>query len=103
MTNDIKIDFKTLRPKLKKVLRVVNKHATFVAILLTLLAYVFVVWRISHLATADPSPDAQSAATASTSIPKVDKKAIQQIQSLAQNNTEVQSLFENARNNPFQE
>ena len=100
---NINIDFKTLQPKLKKAIKTLNTNATFVAIIITLLAYVFVVCRISHLATADASPDAQSAATASSSIPKVDKQAIQQIQSLEQSNTQVQSLFDTARSNPFQE
>jgi predicted negative regulator of RcsB-dependent stress response len=78
-----------------------KRHSTFIALMVVLLAYIVVVWRISQLAVAEPSADATAASQ--TSIPHVDQKAIDQIQSLEQNNTQVQSLFDSARNNPFQE
>jgi len=102
MNKNISIDLKGLRAKLPFVKKIAGRHAAFTAILLVLLAYVFVVWRISHLATAEPAADVQDATTAA-GIPHVDQKAIKQIQALEQSNAAVHSLFENARNNPFQE
>lgn len=92
---------KDLKQQLDKYLRLVKQHISFAAILAVLLAYIIVVWQISHLATADPDPSSQAAAA--TRIPKIDQKAINQIQSLEQSNTEVKALFNQARNNPFQE
>jgi hypothetical protein len=66
-----------------------------------LLAYILVVIQISQLSNAEPDPSRQAAA--STKIPKVDQNAINQIQKLEQSNTEVHALFNQARNNPFQE
>lgn len=93
-----KVNFKQLAALFSKRF---GKHLIFAAVLLVLLVYVFIVFRINSLAKADPSPDQQ--VTASNSVPKVDPKAIKQIEELEQSNTEVHALFENARNNPFQE
>lgn len=95
------LDIKALIARGKKIAQIAAKHSSFAAIMIVLLAYLVVVWKISSLATAEPS-DSDVSATAS-SIPKVDKKAVQQIQALEQNNTQVHSLFNQARNNPFQE
>lgn len=87
--------------KARKLLPLLRKHASFIALLLVLLVYLFVVVRVSQLAGAEPSDTADAAAAAQ--IPKVDKNAIEQIQALEQSNTEVKSFFNAARNNPFSE
>jgi hypothetical protein len=98
-----KIDLSTLGPRLKKLWRKFSGHLAFTAIVAVLLIYVLVVWRIGKLVTAEPPPEAVDSALAATSIPKIDQKIINQIQSLEQGNTEIHSLFNQARNNPFQE
>lgn len=103
MGKNINLDLKSIKPTLEKVLKRFSKHAAFIAITLVLLVYVFLVWRISTLTSTEPSAEAESAALAETNIPRVNKKAVEQIQSLEQNSTEIQSLFNQARNNPFQE
>lgn len=90
-----------LKPLLSKALKRFGKHAVFAALFVVLLVYLFVVFRISSLAQAEPGPDQEG--TITSSIPKVDKNAVNQIQSLEQTNTQIHSLFESARNNPFQE
>jgi hypothetical protein len=97
------IDLKSinLKPLLKKYLPKLSKHAIFTAIVAVLVVYLFVVFKINTLANANPGPDQEDTVTAS--IPKVDKNAVNQIQSLEQNNTDIHTLFESARNNPFQE
>jgi predicted negative regulator of RcsB-dependent stress response len=78
-----------------------KSHVSFIALMGVLIAYILVVWQISQLSAAEPDPSAQAAT--STQIPKVDQKAINEIQALEQSNTQVHSLFNQARNNPFQE
>ncbi|HET9721966.1 MAG TPA: hypothetical protein VFP32_02965 [Candidatus Saccharimonadales bacterium] len=97
------IDLKTiqLKPLLNKLSKRMSKHAFFIAILVVLLAYLVVVFQISGLAKAEPSPD--QIGGIQTTIPKIDPTAVNQIQSLEDNNKDIQSLFEQARNNPFQE
>ena len=90
-----------LKPLLTRSSKKFSKHAAFAGLLIVLLAYLVVVYKISSLSKAEPSPD-QTSNTASL-IPKIDPKAISQIQSLEDNNTQVHTLFEQARNNPFSE
>lgn len=96
-------DLKTILPKLKGLVGKEAKHAAFIAILLVAGVYLYVVWSIGHLATAEPSEEAQTKAQSSSAVPKIDPKAIQQIQKLEASNAQVHSLFNQARNNPFQE
>jgi cell division protein FtsN len=103
MKKDLNFSFKTILPKLRKLQKPLVAHQVFAVTLIILLAYVFVVWQISHLATAEPSAEAQSANTTTSGVPAIDKNAIKQILTLEQNNTSVHALFESARNNPFQE
>ena len=102
MSANLNLDLKSIKPKLKKYLQLLNKHLVFAVLLVILLAYLLVVWRISGLATAEPNTS-DTSAEISTAIPKVDKKAVQQILTLEQSSTEIHSLFNSARNNPFQE
>ncbi|HSX17850.1 MAG TPA: hypothetical protein VLE51_00635 [Candidatus Saccharimonadales bacterium] len=103
MSKNLNFDLKTLLPKLKKMQQKLSKHFPFAVILGVLLVYLFVVWHIRTLATAEPSNAAQEEALLSTKVAKIDQKAIAQIQSLEQNSPEVHSLFNDARNNPFHE
>jgi len=97
------IDLKTIIPKVKKSAKKLTKHAVFAAVIFVLLAYLLVVWRISQMANLEPTEDSVTTAEASNNIPKVDKNAVKQIQSLENSSTELHSLFNQARNNPFQE
>jgi hypothetical protein len=96
MKTDIKIG--NLKTQFQKILKMEAKHAAFIGIMIVLLAYLFMVLRISQLS----SSDAQ-AAEITASTPKIDANAIKQIQNLEQQNAQVRSLFNDARNNPFQE
>lgn len=97
------IDLKSVNflSPIKKFYSKYSRHAAFGAMILVLLIYVMVVLKINNLANAEPSSDQETAIAGS--IPKIDDKAIQQIQALEASNTQVHSLFEQARNNPFQE
>ncbi len=100
---NLNINLKTLLPKLKKAQQLLLQHAVFAALMVILLIYVFVVWKINQFANAEPSDSAQTLVLAKANVPKINKNAIQQIQSLEQTNTQAQGLFDQARNNPFQE
>lgn len=97
------IDLKSLDvlPFLKKYSGKVSRHAVFGAVVIVLLIYVIIVLKINSLSNAEPSPDQEVVVTAST--PRIDASAIKQIQALEDNNTDIHSLFEQARNNPFSE
>jgi predicted negative regulator of RcsB-dependent stress response len=75
------------------------KHFSFLAIIIVLLVYIFQVWQISSLSTAEPSP--QDISVIPNNVPHIDQKAIDQVQSLEQSSSQVHALFNSARNNPF--
>jgi cell division protein FtsN len=101
MSKDITLKSINFLPLLKKYYSKYQRHAVFGAVLLILLVYVLMVLRINSLANAEPSPDQEQVVT--NSIPKIDGKAISQIQNLENNNADVHALFNQARNNPFAE
>lgn len=101
MKKDLDLKSINLRPALKKFSKRFGRHAAFGVVLLVLLVYLLIIFKISGLAKAEPDPSQE--VDVATSIPKIDKNAVNQIQSLEQNNTDIHSLFESARNNPFQE
>lgn len=97
------ISFKTLLPRAKQLSSPLATHLPFIFVLVVLLSYVFVVWKISGLTTVEPTDNQEQTALAQSDIPKINKKAVAQIESLEKNNVQVHSLFEQARNNPFRE
>ena len=97
------LDLKAFKAKFSKFEKKAVRHASFIATLLVLLIYLFVVCQINKLTTAEPTPDQENSGLSAARIPKIDKNAINQIQSLEKNSPEVHSLFDAARNNPFHE
>lgn len=103
MSKDLNFDLKEIVPKFKLLWVKFSKHLPFVIIIVVLFVFLFVVWRINSYSTAEPTDEAVNTAEMSTKVPKVDQKAISQIQSLENNSPSVHSLFNQARNNPFRE
>jgi hypothetical protein len=101
MSKEVNLKSIKFKPLWDKFFKRFRKHAIFASILLVLFVYLFLVFKINSLAQADPKPGQTPANP--LAIPKVDKQVINHIQSLEQNNTQLRSLFEQARNNPFQE
>lgn len=101
MSKEISLKSINFLPAIKKTYSRYSRHAAFAGILIILLIYVIVVLKINSLANAEPTPSQETVVTGS--IPKIDGGAIKQIQSLEASNTQVHSLFEQARNNPFSE
>ena len=98
------LDLKKARVKAKYYLGFLKSHSTFLAVFAILIMYLLVVFKISSLSIAEPSPESESAAiTASTDIPKIDEETIEQIEDLEASSSDIKSLFNRARNNPFSE
>lgn len=103
MNKDLNSSFKSLLSPAKKYLSIAIRHAPFASIIIVLFCLLFMVYKINQLASAEPTPEAETTSAISTKIPKIDPDAVKQIQELEQNSPEVHSLFNEARNNPFQE
>lgn len=99
----MKLDVKSLTDKLKPVLDFLRPHLKLIFILALASIYGFLILRISQLSRIEPSETQIDEVLTEVRRPKVDKNAVAKIQELEDQNIEVQTLFKDARNNPFQE
>jgi hypothetical protein len=65
--------------------------------------YGFIVWRIETLSTAEPDAAAVATQTKATSKPHLDQALVDKINQLESTNVTVKALFDQARKNPFRE
>lgn len=100
---DLKINFKNLPSQILLKLQKLSKYSTIIFIITVLIAYSFLIWRINNLNQAQPSDDAITEKLTITKLPKIDQSTIDKLKQLEDNSSEVQALFKQARQNPFQE
>jgi hypothetical protein len=82
---------------------VVAKYRALIFFIVIASLYGFILWRINVLSNAPPSQADISTAEKGTAGPHVSDTVVQKLQSLQDNSVSVQTLFEEARNNPFNE
>ncbi len=97
------LDLKQLTTYVKPVVRFVQKYAGFTFIIAVLIAYSFLVFRISVLSQSEPSDEAVTEQLKTVKRLKIDQNSIDKINQLEDQNIGVRSLFETARDNPFQD
>jgi hypothetical protein len=96
------LDIKQITTHVRGLLRRLQGYAAFLFIIGVLLIYSFLVLRISQLSQAEP--DAAAIAEQQTiKRLKIDQGSISKIEELEDQNIGVQSLFESARDNPFED
>jgi hypothetical protein len=100
---NINLDLKNLGPQLLGLAQKLNRYAGILFFILVAGVYGFVILRISTLSNVQPTTDDITTQASPVSIPKVDPKVVKQLEALKDNSSNVQTLFESARQNPFQE
>lgn len=98
---DIQINFSELPAQLGGVFRRLSGYRALIFFLAVAALYSYIVWRINTFSNTPPSTSEQTAQTAAQ--PHIDPGTVQKIQSLQDNSVSVQALFDQARQNPFQE
>ena len=98
-----KLNLKSLIEQLEGVLRTLSRYKLPIFLILIAATYGFIVMRIDTLNNAQPTPTAVAAQPNPLRSAHIDKTVVSQLQSLQDNNVNVQALFNQARNNPFQE
>lgn len=93
----------SLREQLQPVSRLFSKYKKFLFVVTVLSILIFLVFRINQLANTEPSESMIDEKLQTVTRPRLDESAIQHIQQLQDQNVEVKSLFDEARNNPFSE
>jgi hypothetical protein len=89
--------------KVKAFLPQLRRYSLLIFIVFVGAIYGYVVMRINTLSSAEPTQAEISSQVKAAKIPYIDQSIVKQIQSLQDNSVSVQSLFNEARNNPFQE
>lgn len=88
---------------LSRYLRLARKNAPLLFAVFLIAIYGFLSWRILELLQSEPDAAAVSAEVKAVGVPKVDEEVVRKIQQLEDNSVSVQTLFDEARSNPFQE
>jgi predicted negative regulator of RcsB-dependent stress response len=84
-------------------LHLARKNAPFTIFVFLIAIYGFLSWRIVTLMQAEPDDTQVSAKLQTVGVPKVDPEVISKISQLEDNSVSVQTLFDQARQNPFSE
>lgn len=100
--NKSKTDLKQLTARLTPLLAGVRRFRFVLFVCFVAALYGFVLLRINTLSNAQPSPDAVTGQVKAAGVPHIDESVVQQLESLHNNSVNVQALFNEARNNPFQ-
>lgn len=97
-----KLSLKDFIDKCAAILQKVRRYSFVVFLVFVALLYSFILLRINSLSNAQPSSNAVSSQIQAARVPHIDQAVIKQLQSLQDNSVSVQSLFNQARSNPFQ-
>ena len=89
--------------KLSSVKNIFTKYLTLIFIVILLGMYSLLVFRINVLVSVEPTEDAINEKLQTVQRPKIDQSAVARIRQLQDNSVDVQALFKEARDNPFQE
>jgi len=99
----MKIDPKAIKDSLRVLLAKLHKYSVVLFLVFLVGIYGFLVWQIMSLDKAEPDQSAVSAKLKTAGVPRIDPDVLNKIQQLQDNSVEVQTLFDQARSNPFQE
>ena len=98
-----KLDLNKITHQLQQYLLFSQKYIKFIYFIFAAAICGFILYQIQVDAQVEPSDEAVSEQLKAVQRPHIDKDALGKIQQLQDQNIEVQSLFDQARNNPFDE
>lgn len=98
----IKLDKQSLTEAGVKAVSLVSRYAVVLFFVLVAGVYGFVILQINLLSSAQPSQSDIDAQVTTTPVPRIDPKVAGQLEQLKDNSVNVQALFDQARQNPFQ-
>ena len=99
----MKLSLKDVPAKLQPLFAKVRRYIVPIYCIALSILFGFLVVRIGLLAQAEPDEQAVSEKLKGVKRPRIDQNAIDKIQALQSSNVEVEALFKQARENPFQE
>jgi predicted negative regulator of RcsB-dependent stress response len=97
------LEVKDISAKIGPAILAAKKYLVFIFIITVLLVYGYLVFYINTLASQQPDEDAVTERLKTVQRPKIDEDALNKIEQLEDQNIQVQTLFQQARDNPFVE
>ena len=97
------LELKDITAKLGPSLQGMKRYITFGFVLIVLIIYGYLVFHINTLAAKEPDEDAVTERLKTVQRPRIDDESLQKILQLEGQNIQVQTLFNEARENPFTE
>lgn len=95
-TKDLEEQLRTLPAQLLR-------HKKLLFVIPVVAAYIFVAWRVNVLGNAQPTQKAVASHQTTQSLPQISPSTLNKIQQLQSNSVSVQALFNQARQDPFNE
>ena len=99
MKQSLKLDI--IKDNLLAKLRTVQHYSLLLFIVFIAALYGFIFWRINTLNGQQPSSVVVNGQVQAAQILQVNQAVVNQLQSLQDNSVSVQTLFDQARTNPF--
>lgn len=99
---EIHVDKASLKSAFVRTGRLFSRYAAVMFFVLVAAVYGFVILRINLLSNVQPSQAQIDEQVSSTPVPRIDPKVAEQLEQLQDNSVNVQTLFQEARDNPFQ-
>lgn len=96
------INLKGITKRLGGVARFAHKYVVLIFIVVVVGVYMFIVLTIGHLAVAEPTDDDVTTKLKTIKRPVVSQDTLNKIQELQSQNVDVKAIFQQARDNPFQ-
>lgn len=97
------LEVKDIASKITPALQWLKKYSVFIFVMVVLLVYGYLIFHINTLAGQEPAEDAVAERLKTVQRPKIDEEAVEKIEQLQDQNIQVQTLFQQARDNPFTE
>jgi hypothetical protein len=97
-----KFNVKSLFAKGDRGLETVRRFSFVLFISFVALLYGFVLLRINSLSNAQPSNNSVTSQVQAAQVPHIEESVVKHLESLHNNSVNVQTLFNEARSNPFQ-
>jgi predicted negative regulator of RcsB-dependent stress response len=99
----MKLNITKIRERAGQILEKLHRYAVPLFMLFLLAVYGFLSWRIYTLNQVAADESAVTKQLKTAGVPKINEDVLKKIEQLQDNSVEVQTLFDQARSNPFQE
>ena len=97
-----KFNIKQLKYTIVSLIIGLKRYSLIIFMVFVACLYGFILIRVNSLTHAEPLATDVSEQVKAAAIPHIDQAIVKKLQSLQDNSVSVQSLFDQARSNPFQ-